>query len=111
MAASIIFKPSDIDHVSITLNGKEVYARGPAFDVAAPRGEYTALATIRMRPPTYANRLNYDRQALEAITACVVCTKAIEPRTEAEHDACESLGVHLGACWNEYKRRACNGSP
>lgn len=100
-----IFKPSDIDHVSITLDGQDLYDVPHPANVRLHPTAARASVTIRIRPPTYANRLNYDRQALEAITACVVCTKAIEPRTEAEHDACETLGVHLGACWNEYKRR------
>ena len=39
-----------------------------------------------------------------AITVCRVCRLPIEPRTEAEVAACDGVGVHLGECWQGFKR-------
>jgi hypothetical protein len=47
-----------------------------------------------------------DRIALEAITVCCVCGKPIEPESEAEFEASESLGVHVGECFRVMKRHA-----
>lgn len=54
-----------------------------------------------MYPPAYEDD---DRVVFEAITVCCVCGKPVEPRTEQEHDAYETLGVHLGDCWQALKR-------
>lgn len=45
-----------------------------------------------------------DRTALSAITVCCVCGRPINPETQAEHDASESLGVHVGNCFHALKR-------
>lgn len=45
-----------------------------------------------------------DRIELEAITVCCVCGRPINPMTESESEACDSLGVHVGTCFQALKR-------
>jgi hypothetical protein len=47
-----------------------------------------------------------DRMALEALTVCCVCGMPIEPENQAEFEACETLGVHVGECFQHMKREA-----
>lgn len=54
----------------------------------------------------YPDVQEHGRIALEAITVCCVCGMPVNPKTEAEHRASETLGVHLGECWSELKRQA-----
>jgi hypothetical protein len=77
--------------------GLQVFFDGaPLFEVE----DYARRAVDAHMKPHMAAR----PYGLEAITVCCVCCKPIEPQNQAEYDACENPGVHLGECWNQYKR-------
>ncbi len=69
----------------------------------ALEGEQLDILLIQTFGAFDVGYIEEDRTALEAITACCVCGHAIEPSNEREYEACESLGVHLGACWQALK--------
>lgn len=57
--------------------------------------------------PTYSNLLPLrDRLELTSFIVCVVCSRPIEIRSQAQHEAAITLQVHLGECWNAMKRGA-----